>query len=546
MIIDITNSCAVKIDHYASNKLAESIFIYAPDCETLNNVKKQYEKEGFSKKLKQIIQDDEMEISYIQVNWNSHSLIAFRSITSHYEIFYKKINLQNKIKGKTGDIIITDHFINILSYIPVFERSVCLSGVCDMFLYQHNYGKETYIKDIYRLGYGEELAFNNNRIYVKQIQLLQLRKYDLKGQKGTHILEEALKKACGKMKRTESINTLSGGVDSTLTHIIMGNPASVSASYQTKEFLCEKEYAKEAANILRANHIIYDISMESYMKRMIKVVKQYGFPTYNMTTLIIHNELANKVLSKHMILSELAGAVCGLKLRKDYSEECKRYTMINRNNYANRNSMIAREEDIDYIIKIFGTDLVEQRLENRNQFVLNKLHGLDAENTERDYYIQYAHLIDYYTNNGVESVEQTEIPYGKTVNSLYSSKQLLEKFLSIDIHSRYYNEVYGEKPYEKKLLEKLLPNYDVKKQKLGGSLPRTWMVTKGPMAGYFKEHEIPSFVDKLLYPLFLDPSWETSWCTKYLIMYSVWYENVMCQEVEKIPSKFQVNLDILK
>lgn len=69
------------------------------------------------------------------------------------------------------------------------------------------------------------------------------------------------------------------------------------------------------------------------------------------------------------------------------------------------------------------------------------------------------------------------------------------------------------------------------------------MVTEGPMAGYFKTHDIPSFIDPSLRNIFLEPSWETSWCVKYLVMYSVWYENVMRCEVKKLPLKYQVSFE---
>ena len=58
-------------------------------------------------------------------------------------------------------------------------------------------------------------------------------------------------------------------------------------------------------------------------------------------------------------------------------------------------------------------------------------------------------------------------------------------FFSLTVYQSLSFQKYLKFPYAKQLLEKLLPTYDVKKKKLGGSLPRTYMVTEGPMAGYF-------------------------------------------------------------
>lgn len=542
MIIDIANQYAVKINHQIDQKLIETIVIFSPDSRVIESIKKEYERSGFNKEVENIINNDETEISYIQVNYKKPMVMAFRSITSHYEIFYKEVNKEGK-----RDIIITDHIVNILSYLPVLERSICLPGICDVFLFQHNYGKETYIKNVYRLGYGEKLSFKEQRISVEIIQKLELEKYDLKEENGVDVLESSLQEACMKMKKVDSINTLSGGVDSTLTQIIMGNPVSVSGSYEYEKFLCEKEYAEDAARLLDANHTVYDISLNDYMNHMIKAVKHYGLSVYNMTAQIIHHVLAENVKESHMFVSELAGAVYGLELRTPYTEElARKYTFSDKYNYANMNSSIARQEDVEWISRLFGQELVEMQLQKRNDYVLNRLKGFHTEDISSDNYLQLGNLIYYFSNNGVGILEQTEMVFGKTISALFSARKLVEEFLSLKLQGRYEDKKYGEKPYAKELLKRLLPDYEVNKKKLGGSLPRTWMVTEGPMAGYFREHEIPDFVDKSLHPLFLEPSWETSWCVKYLIMYSVWYENVMCKEIEKIPSKFQINLDMAK
>lgn len=543
-MIDIANQYAVKIDYQKDGKLLETMILFSPDIKIIKNIRIKYENTGFSKEIENIIENDQTEISYIQINYLKHEIFAFRSITSHYELFYYEQKILGKGYEVERDIIITDHIINMLSYLPVSKRSLCIEGICDVFLYQHSYGKETYIKNIYRLGYGELLSYQENKISVQIVQTLELGKYDLKKEQGADVLENSLREACQKMQKKESINTLSGGIDSTLTHIIMGNPHSISGSYEYPKFLCEKEYAQEAARLLHANHVVYDISMKDYMNYMIKTVKHYGLSVYNMTAQIIHHVLAECVEQEHMFVSELAGAVYGLELRTPYTkEQAEKYSFFDNYNYANVNSSIARWEDVQKISNIFGKTMIDKQLTKRNDYVLNRLKGFDTYDKSSDNYLQLGHLMYWFTNNGVSVLEQTEMVFKKTISALFSARKVVEEFLSLELHERYKNEQYGEKPYAKQLLEKLLPTYDVKKKKLGGSLPRTYMVTEGPMAGYFRKHKIPDFVDKSLYDIILAPTWETSWCVKYLIMYSVWYENVMCCEVEKIPSKFQINLE---
>lgn len=531
MIIDIANRYIYSIEHVREGKTVGQLILFTPDSQTAKKIEKVYEKDGFCKEAEDIIMDDETEISYVSVDCVKNSVEAFRSITSHYELFY--------YTSPDGNFILTDHMVNMLSYIPAEDRRVCTEGVCDVALYQHSYGKETYVKDVYRLGYGEKLVYGQGKLTVAITQYLQLGRYDLCKENGADVLERTLADACRKMRKSDCVNTLSGGVDSTITHIIMGNPKSVSGSYEYEKFLCEKRYALDAAAMLGANHTVYDIQLSEYMDGMKGVAESYGLPPYNLTAQVMHYTLAKNVETSQMMVSELAGAVYGLELRTPYTEEkAKAYPMEHPYNYANLNSEIARLEDVHYLEKIFGKEMTDRQLAKRNEYVLSRLKGFDTADISKDNCDQLGHLMYWYSNNGVSILEQTEMKYNKTVNALFSARKVVESFLSLDIKGRYWNEKYGEKPYAKELLARLLPAYEVNKPKLGGSLPRTWMVTEGPMSGYFMEHEIPDFIDKSLYDDLRNPSWENSWGVKYMIMYSIWYENVMKQDIPSIPSQY--------
>ncbi len=205
-MIDIANQYAVKIDYQKDGKLLETMILFSPDIKIIKNIRIKYENTGFSKEIENIIENDQTEISYIQINYLKHEIFAFRSITSHYELFYYEQKILEKGYEVERDIIITDHIINMLSYLPVSKRSLCIEGICDVFLYQHSYGKETYIKNIYRLGHGELLSYQENKISVQIVQTLELGKYDLKKEQGADVLENSLREACQKMQKKESIN----------------------------------------------------------------------------------------------------------------------------------------------------------------------------------------------------------------------------------------------------------------------------------------------------------------------------------------------------
>lgn len=533
MIIDLVNPYVHQMKYKTESKVAQELYLYSPDDKYAERIEKVFDDEGFSNNAEKLIKEDETELTYILIDYQDRSVSAFRSITSHYELFY--------YQSEDETTVLTDQMVNMLSYIPVADRQVGIEGVCDTVLYQHCYGRDTFVKGVYRLGGGERIEIRNGRVELSLVQKLQLGRYRLEGESGADVLEESMRSACMLMKRKYCVNTLSGGVDSTLTHIVMGNPESVSASYEYEKFQPEKKYALDAARLLGADHTVYDIEMSDYMDLMKKVALAYGMPPYNLTAQVMHYVLAGKVDTPQMMLSELAGAVYGIEMRTPYTrEKAERYPMEHPCNYSNMNSMVAAREDLDYIEKLFGGELVKGQLARRNDYVLERLEGFDTADISKDNCLQLGSLFCWFANSGMGILEQMENPFGKTVSALFSARQLVEKFLSLDLHNRYEDEVYGEKPYAKQLLERLLPGYEVNKPKLGGALPRTWMVTEGPMAGYFMEHDIPDFIDRRFYEDMRNPSWEVSWGVKYMIMYSIWYENVMTKERPGHPSKYKI------
>lgn len=533
MIIDIVSPYSVQLNCFISNH-TESMIALSADKAKIRRLSDEYPKQGFSDSIKSMVFDDETEITIINVNFSSHEVYAFRSVTSHYELFYYIHNNQ---------LIITDHMINMLSYIPVSERSVDLDGVCDTFLYQHNYGTHTSVKDVWRLSLGEELCFSDGKASTKIVQKLELNKYpEFSERNGSDVLADLLSESVRTMEHEDSLNTLSGGVDSSLTQFYMKNKNSVSSCYDYEGFQCERLYAEEAAKLLGSKHHTYNIKMSDYFDTLTDTIKTFGLSTYNMTAQILHYTLGKNVPQSHMFLSEAAGAVYGLGMRKPLTDDLRlAYPMEHRFNYANMYGEIARLDDIAYIRKIFGDDIVDSSLDRRNRYVLDRVKNFDTADNSYDNFIQLAHLSYYLTNNAISTDEQVEMVFGKTLNTPYSSRKLVEGFLSLKLHERYENKQYGEKPYAKILLEKICPGYEVNKNKLGGSLPRTYMVTDGPLGGYFKKHDIPDFIVKDIREEFINPSWNNSWGVKYTIMHNIWYENVFLKNINRHNSKWIIS-----
>lgn len=531
MIISITNQHVKKMDYFQEGRVCSRLYLYSLDGAFENKLRQHYEKQGLCKEAQQLIADDETELSYIHINYQSHEITAFRSITSHYELFYSEL--------PDGGKVITDHMRNMLAYLPFKDRAVSVEAVCDVALFQHNYGKETYLKNVYRLCLGESLIFRHGTIQVQQTQLFELQKYDLRGERGEKVIEDSLRSTCSKIMEKDAVNTLSGGVDSVLTQIIMGTSKSISGCYQQEHFQQEKEYALDAASLLHTDHTIYEITMSEYMDKLRSVAMAYGMPPFNLTTQAMHLTISEHIKNTQIFVSEMAGGAFGAESRTPCTAEAaEQYPMNHLCNWANANNNVVGEEEKTYLRKLFGKDMVDSRLQNRNDFVLAHLKNFDTSDRSIDNYIQLGAYMRYFSYNVVAIEEQTETEAGNRIACLTGARRLMEQIASLDVKGRYLNAEYGDKPYAKILLKQLLPEYDVKKPKLGGALPRTWMVTEGPMSGYFQKHDIPGFVPESLWEEMKNPAWDCSWGVKHMVMYSIWKENVLDQMLDPLPSKY--------
>jgi len=203
MIIDLINSGIEKYEYTIEGREIETLIVYSPGRKEKDSIKKLYEKEGYSEQVKQLILNDELEILTININHLDGIVVVFRSITSHYNVYY----CLDQIKG----FIVTDHMVNMLSYIEPDRREIDIEGVMDSYIYQFNYGVNTPVKGIFRMGAGDRLFYQSGKMDIDTIQKLMIYKYDYTRENGIRVLDKELSEALDRMVHNNTINTLSGG-----------------------------------------------------------------------------------------------------------------------------------------------------------------------------------------------------------------------------------------------------------------------------------------------------------------------------------------------
>ncbi|MXV38998.1 hypothetical protein GO491_09990 [Flavobacteriaceae bacterium Ap0902] len=475
------------------------------------------------------------EFSLIRISFHEgipKKISAFRSITSSFELFY----------CLNDTLYISNSFKNILSKKDISEREVSENALIDLFLYQRNFSQETYLKNVFRLGHGEYISYMNKTDIIKkqQIEKLELDSVFNLSKESSVLLDNLLETISTQLNNNHNaINTLSGGVDSSLIQSYLDNNKSISIAYDSPEFKNEIEYAKNASKLINTEHEFINLKEKDYLTNLIEASIILGQPSPDLPNIIIANELS-KTSNNHFITSIYADSIFGLSQIKNLVKsnfnigDLINKSVSDKYGYASMNFVIAQKDNLGYVEKIFGKEKIDFQLEKRSTYINNLL--VNQKNTSITVYdhIEFGSLIGFYTNNLLSIFRQIGDHYNKSFSSPFLDQSILKTSLKIPLEERYYNTTFGTKPILKKILSNRVKSYDIYNPKLGGALPRTRFCIDGPLKDYFKRFEFPDFIDNSMKKEISNPTWENSWIVSYSIFYSIWVENVLKNNTLKL------------
>ena len=473
------------------------------------------------------------EFSFIRINRKDEkptNIFAFRSITSNFELFYANID---------AGLILSNNFRNILSSTHLNQRIQSDEAIVDLFLFQRNYGDRTYIKSINRLGFGESIEYivSDGVVKKEQIQRIEISNEYFSVKECTNKIEEQLGVSINQLEAENQINTLSGGVDSSLVQTYLSpKNKSISVAYDTPEFRNEIDYATNASALLQTNHEFIKIKETDYLPKFIDSVFALGQPSPDISNIVIAEELS-KSRHQHFLTSMLADGIFGLptikelyELNEEKESNVKKGLDLpynHRDGFASQRFCIARKNDINLIKNIFGEKLVNERIEERLDFTNKKIVFTAKPQSAFSAHSQYGSILDFFTNNILSIFRQIGSNYGKSFSSPFLDESIINASFQIKPEERYFSKQHGTKPVLKAILQRRLNKYEVNNSKLGDALPRTRFCENGPFIGFFESNPIPDFINDEYRKQLLAPNWDNSWIVLYSIFYSIWENNVL-------------------
>lgn len=459
----------------------------------------------------------------------------FRTLSSTFELYYR---VQDR------SVAVFDHFRNALASIPVTERIPDADAFFDHLLFAYEYlpGGHTLVEGIQKLVPGGmvEIGPEGER-RVEQVDTVRLPEEGKGPKAGEAVdrLEEIMEERVSAYVAAYGKPTvlLSGGVDSTLVLSCLGEGASaLTVGIDTPEYAFEMEYARMAANLLKADHSLKILEESSFRRSVREIVEVLGQPTDSafFQPMAFHHAFSED--HAFFLYGETVDALFGFnKLAKIFDREAlspgeKEALGLPPADPAGYAARCGLTPDYETVHRILGEEVTERRLDRRLDFALGLCPELARLEPARwrvghaeamSIFTGFCHIREY-----IGRTRQQALCRGRTVLTPFACRSLLDLSMSIPMPARILKDGIV-KHVAKSLLARRLPGYPVHTRKGGSDVPRTRYLQEGPLKDIFLEEAPPRFWPEKEMDLLLNPKREASFAALNALGYAIWQNRVL-------------------
>ncbi len=507
-------------------------------------------------------------IKVVHCNGEAHTASAWRGPTSIHDVF--------QLERGNGDLIIADHFRNVVARLPVGERTPADDAIIDHFIFRATPGHNTYCQRVARLGHGERISIKLNSGQSNRTLFHRFHETSNPRNVSEYLdhVDQAFDEVLTPFKERDDVATLfSGGIDSTLLHTYLGpKAAALNLVVDVKDVTStmESEYAKRAADSLGITLHRQEVHQSQFLSDLELATENTAMPVHhgmlpvfarafsngyekficgwNAGTLFGDSARFNRVASlfaNPLVLSCLESSAPAiarndLTRRNIWRERLEQLLPAARQLSMDPESTLglgARSETYTAFHvagMIFGEEAIfrlEKRLEYvservalsapyGNQFLQHLEIGSWVGTLCRDFTQQLRHL-------GMASKKSVLLPFvsGNVVRSAHS----------IPVVERYIRGFEG-KYVLKRLLKRRLQSYPIGQRKGPTALALFPQYYKaGPLSQIWDSYEVPDFIQGEAKNRILSSPLNITYST---ISYAIWRRRVLeNQDLEPLPSE---------
>jgi asparagine synthetase B (glutamine-hydrolysing) len=471
---------------------------------------------------------------------------VWRGLSSGYEVYYTA--------RPNGDVLIADHFRNLLALLPVSERSVTDGATVDHFLFRAVPGAESYCKDVFRAAHGERLTLNLDTGHTRTDQFDRI---DVDCEKAS--VEEyedwadtALHSVIDPLSGEPGVtNLFSGGVDSTLIHTYLGKnvPAlTVVRTDNTESF--EAQYAAHSADLLGVDldRRLFDPS--SFLDVLAGNVAHVGMPPLffqsgfyravweapqrklitglHADTLYGFGALSARLASPfasalgNLILGA-AAPILNSSPRLNAIRPAAAQLRCDPTDPFGYAGLTATRGDVGTISRALGSDLVEARLERRLAYALARSPQPNPSISRFYQHLELAHWCGNFGEDDLGRMRHAAVARGKALAGPFYSKALLTAATRVPAKDRYLKRL-DSKYILKGLLKRRLPAYPINQRKGQSTIPFEPFYRSGPLSQVWERYEMPSWFRET------GPDGNTQiapGAAQSAVLWAIWHKEVM-------------------
>lgn len=499
---------------------------------------------------------DAVVVMVVLENGQPKAVSAWKGITSGYEVFHTI--------RPNGDVVLSDHFRNILTCVPVSDRRVSDDALVDHFLFRRASPDSAYCEGIDRLGHGEALSIDLASGVVRTSAFDQIGGHprDYPTQIYLDQIDSALASALDPVARQDgTVNLFSGGVDATLIQTYLGSHVCPLTYLPESDSARDAATAEQAAQLLGVKARTHKIDERDYASKLEETIEAVGVPSIRPHTVLIQDALAldfSKCVTGHgadalfgrnvrtgrlashlssplglSVLGALA-ALDGITSNERWRSRLSTATQMSEDpnspfGYGAQRGVIAQR---DLVEDVFGSARLRDRYVARLEFLKRRVEFVAPQHSAFLRHLEVAHWIEFLWEDRLTVLRHLAQASGKCMIAPFFAREVVDSATQVPVDRRYMKGLEG-KYLIKELLKNRLPAYPVSQKKGSTRPPFERYFMEGPLKNIWDRYDMPDIVDGTSRSHIANQASDLTWSS---ITYAIWQAKVVRNpDLQRIP-----------
>jgi hypothetical protein len=473
-----------------------------------------------------------------------------------------------------GDVIVADHFRNIVALVPVEERQPSDAVAIDHFLFRHARGRETYSRAVRRAGHGEvvDIDVRTGHVGVGIFDRLVSRLDPRPHEEYIAELDRALAEELDELRGVPgAVMMLSGGMDSTLMQSYLGNDVpALHVQADSDDFHLGGEYLDAAATALGIEPERVVVPTDEFLQQLEEAIDGRALPPHfpQWVTLgrvytrphdvfIIgeragaYSRFGGRIPYTARRLSRFPGSLLQPLLRAAASlgrphrlrllaDQAPALGNDPRSPHGWGAQMPQSYGDRAWVERVFGYDAVLARYEERLAYVEQHVELLPS-NVDRYFrHLEIARWLEFYNENNSQ-FRSLAFAYGKSMVDPFTARSVIDAVLAVPATERFQDGAHSKYIVER-LLRERVPAYPATAEKDDIVVPFRRYYSSGPLARVWDRYEVPSLFTGADRARLLEQPIDTDWNA---VTWAIWQDRIATnRRLRPLPAGVDVSWQI--